>query len=171
MLEAAASGVLAQPIELRTSKAGRSYANLSLAIDGGHDENDKPVTTWLRAAVFGETAELLARTATKGCKIYCEGALSLNSWTASDGTQKTGLSMACWKAEKIGASAIGRNRKRNADTFKDGAERQRGAAVAAESFRQPGSQAAYQLRATSFETEPHTRPRPKIQGLNDDLPW
>jgi hypothetical protein len=49
--------------------------------------------------------------------------------------------------------------------------REKGHAVAAESFRQPESQAAYQLRAASFEPEPHTRPRPKIQGLNDDLPW
>jgi single-strand DNA-binding protein len=166
MLEAAASGVLAMPIELKTSRAGKPYANLSLAIDAGQDEHGKPLTTWLRCAVFGEVAELLARTAQKGCKIYCEGALSLNTWTGNDGAQKTGLSMACWKAMKIGASAIGKNRRQ----FKE-----KGHAVASE------SQAARQLRATSFAVESaperYQRERPRVVGRDDfddsldDLPF
>jgi hypothetical protein len=34
------------------------------------------------------------------------------SWTGSDGEHKTGLNVACFKAEKIGASAIGKNREK-----------------------------------------------------------
>ena len=152
MLEAAASGVLAQPIELKTSRAGKPYAQLALALDGGTDEEGRKLTTWLRATVFGETAELLARTATKGCKIYAEGALSLNSWAdKATGETKSGLSMACWKAEKIGTSAIGKNRPKR--------KIEKGHTAAAETFRQPG-QAERQLRATAFAIDGPSDPMP-----------
>jgi single-strand DNA-binding protein len=148
------------PIELKTSRAGKPYANLSLAIDGGHDEDGERITTWLRCAVFGEVAELLAKTAVKGCKVYVEGALSLNTWTSADGTTKTGLNLAAWKAQVIGASAIGKNRER----------------------RIKNEGAARQLKATSFavesapmpDLEPYRREKPRIMGrddFNDPLPF
>lgn len=118
-----------------------------MAVNIGQDEDGKPLTQWIRCAVFGEIAELLARTAQKGDKVYVEGQLSMNTWTGNDGAQKTGLNLAAWKAQKIGASAIGKNRQ----------HRERGHAVAADSFRQSAeSQAERQLRATE---------------LNDPLPF
>jgi len=54
----------------------------------------------------------------------------LNIWQSRDGEQRTGLSMACWRAQKIGASAIGKNRRKSGQ---DGAEPQlRGTAFAGE---------------------------------------
>ena len=75
MLEAAASGTLGSDVELKTSRNGNPYANLSLAVNQGEDENGKAITQWVRCAVFGEVAELLASTAHRGDKVYVEGAL------------------------------------------------------------------------------------------------
>jgi single stranded DNA-binding protein len=164
-IEAATAGVLAGDVELKTSRTGKPYANLSLAIDAGQDDEGRKLTTWLRCTVFNETAELLARTAQKGSKIYCEGKLSLSEWQdKTTGAQRHGLSLAAWKAQVVGASAIGRNRKRreSGDTFKDGAARQlKGASFAIESAPMP-------------ESQPYRRERPRIIGrddFNDELPW
>ena len=59
-------------------------------------------------ALFGETAQRLAQALHKGDRVYVEGTIKLNSWTGKDGVERTGLSVAAQKAEKLGA--IGRNR-------------------------------------------------------------
>ena len=59
-------------------------------------------------AVFGETAERLCQALHKGDRVYVEGTLRLSEWTGRDGEKRTGLSVAAWKAEKLGV--IGRNK-------------------------------------------------------------
>jgi single-stranded DNA-binding protein len=59
-------------------------------------------------AVFGEAAERLCAALEKGNKVYVEGTLRLSEWTGKGGEKRTGLSVAAWKAEKLGA--IGRNK-------------------------------------------------------------
>ena len=110
-------------------------------------EDGKQLTQWLRVAIFGELAQEFSERAAKGDRCYVEGQLTLNTWSdKSSGATKSGLSLAAWKCEKL--PAIGRNRQ----------FREKGHAVAADSFRQPGSQAERQLRATDFT-------------LNDPLPF
>ncbi len=129
-IEAATAGVLAGDIELKTSRNGNPFINFSLAVNQGNDEDGKPITQWVRVACFGQIAEQLAARARKGDKLYVEGALTLTSWAdKATGTERYGLKLAAWKAEKVGASAIGKNRP----------PRPKGT-----SFE---SQAAYQLRA------------------------
>jgi single-strand DNA-binding protein len=62
---------------------------------------------WVQIAVFGETAEQLAGCLSKADRVYVEGRLQLNRWQ-KDGQERSGLSVAAWKAEKLGA--IGRNK-------------------------------------------------------------
>ena len=62
---------------------------------------------WVQIAVFGETAEHLAGSLKGGDRIYVEGRLKLNRWE-KDGEQRAGLSVAAWRAEKLGA--IGRKK-------------------------------------------------------------
>ena len=109
-IEAAFVGSLRREVEIKTSKSGKPWASLSVAIDTGEETTDghaKP--QWVRVAVFGETATRLAGAA-KGTRLYVEGTLSLDYWTDKDGGERHGLNVAAWKCEKIGASAIGRNK-------------------------------------------------------------
>jgi len=101
-IEAAFIGRVGKEPELKTSSAGKAWAAFTCAV--GSDDD----TQWIRVAVFGDCAEQLADNLAKGDRVYCEGRLKLDSWTAKDGQQRTGLSVAAWKAEKLGQ--IGRNR-------------------------------------------------------------
>ena len=101
-IESAFIGRVGSELELRTSNAGKPWARFSVAV-GREDE-----TQWISVAVFGETAERLCQALHKGDRVYVEGTLRLSEWTGRDGEKRTGLSVAAWKAEKLGA--IGRNK-------------------------------------------------------------
>lgn len=111
-LEAAAQGTVSQDgIELRSAKNGTSFASFSIAIaTGKQDDAGKNLLTWLRVTAFGEAAEILARRAKKGARIYAEGRLELSEWVARDGVKRSGLNLTAWKCELIGAANIGRNK-------------------------------------------------------------
>jgi single-strand DNA-binding protein len=100
-IESAFIGRVATEPELRTSSAGKPWARFTVAV--GQDDD----TQWAQVAVFGDTAEHLAGSLKKGDRVYVEGRLKLNRWE-KDGEQKSGLSVAAWKAEKLGQ--IGRNK-------------------------------------------------------------
>ena len=103
-IEAAFIGRLGQDPELKTSAAGKPWARLHLAV--GTDAE----TQWISVAIFGEIAERLCATLHKGDKVYVEGTLRLTEWAGRDGEKRVSLSVAAWKADKLGA--IGRNRPR-----------------------------------------------------------
>ena len=58
-IEAAFWGVLGNDPELKTSKSGKAFAQMSIVVTTGQDDNG-PVSQWLRVTCFGETAERLA---------------------------------------------------------------------------------------------------------------
>ena len=95
-IEAALFGTLGRDAELKTSKSGRSYLRLNVACGEGE------ATQWITAMVFDESAIAVADKLVKGARVYLEGKLSLNEWTASDGT---GLSVLSWHCR---LSQIGR---------------------------------------------------------------
>ena len=64
----------------------------------------------VRTVCFGAVAEQLAPTLQKGDRLYVEGNLRLDRWKNDAGEERSGLSVAARKLEKVGASAIGRNR-------------------------------------------------------------
>ena len=135
-IEAACWGSIGSEIELRTSKAGKPFVNFNLAVVVGQDENGKPVSQWVRVAIFGDLAQQFAERASKGDRCYVEGSLSLNTWQGNDGQTKVGLNLAAWHCEKL--PAIGQNRQ----------FREKGHAVSAHSFKQP-----------------YQREKPKVMGL------
>jgi single-stranded DNA-binding protein len=109
-IECAFFGLLAKEPELKTSKSGKPWASISVGVDTGDvDDSGGTKLQWLRVAVFGEAASRLAG-AQKGTRLYIEGTLTLDHWEGKDGEAKHGLSVAAWKCERIGASAIGRQR-------------------------------------------------------------
>jgi hypothetical protein len=56
--------------------------------------------------VFGTSVDEVAALE-PGAKLYCEGTISMNSWTAADGKEKHGLSVSSWRA---GPPQIGRHK-------------------------------------------------------------
>ncbi len=103
-IECAYFGSLARDAELKTAKSGKPWASLLVMVDTGEEK-----AQLVQTAVFGETAEKLDG-APKGTRVYCEGTLKTSTWNAADGEVKHGLSCAAFKCERVGSSAIGRNR-------------------------------------------------------------
>jgi single-strand DNA-binding protein len=98
-IEAALFGTLGRDAEPKTSKTGKPYLRLNVACGEGD------ATQWVSAMVFDERAIAVADKLVKGARVYLEGKLSLNEWTTSDGSTRTGLSVLSWHCR---LSQIGR---------------------------------------------------------------
>ncbi len=101
-IECAFEGTLGRDPELKTSKAGKSFASLALAVTTGKGDDGGEVTTWVRTTCFGETAEEIAAVAKKGDRIYCEGTLTMSQWNDAQGEVKHGLNVAAWRCKPLG---------------------------------------------------------------------
>ena len=114
-IETAFIGIVARDLELKRSRNDKSYTTLNVGIATGNLTDDgKQETQWVRVACFGEVAERIAATVTKGDKVYCEGSMRLERWTTHDGLARADLNCAAWKVEPLGK--IGRNKpKRQID--------------------------------------------------------
>ena len=108
-IESACWGTIGTNPELRTSKSGKPFVNFNLAVTVGQDDDGKPVTQWVRIAIFGDLAQQFAERAANGDRAYVEGSLTLATWEGRDGQTRTGLNLAAWRCEKL--PAIGKNRQ------------------------------------------------------------
>jgi single-strand DNA-binding protein len=110
-IETAFWGVLGNSPELKMSKSGKAFAQMSIVVAVGQGDDGKDLSQWLRVTCFGETAERLAHQAKKGDRVYVEGNLTLNSWAdKATGEARHALNVAAWKCERLGN--IGQNRER-----------------------------------------------------------
>src|SRR6516225_9284096 len=98
-IEAALFGTLGRDAESKTSKNGKPYLRLNVACGEGD------ATQWVNAMVFDDRAIAVASGFVKGARVYLEGKLSLDKWTAQDGTERHGLSVMSWHCR---LSQIGR---------------------------------------------------------------
>jgi single-stranded DNA-binding protein len=62
----------------------------------------------VQVALFGDTVSAVASRLTKGIEVYCEGRLSLRTWTGRDGEAKAGLNLAASEVQPMGQ--IGRRK-------------------------------------------------------------
>jgi single-strand DNA-binding protein len=74
-IQAAFTGKCGQDAELKTSKSGKPWLALHVAVDA---EASEETTTWVRVAVFGQLATELHPELKKGTEVYCEGRLRLD---------------------------------------------------------------------------------------------
>jgi single-stranded DNA-binding protein len=103
-IDCAFFGFLAADAEQRTSQAGKVWVRMRVGV--GKDD----AVQWVSVAVFGKAAET-AGELKKSDRVYCEGAIKLDTWRGQDGIERHGLSVACFKLEKT--HQIGRNKKRS----------------------------------------------------------
>jgi single-stranded DNA-binding protein len=102
-IEAAFFGSLGRDAEAKTSKAGRSYLRLAVRVGDGD------AAQWVNCTVFDDAAVAQPERFTRGSRVYCEGSIKIDAWTAADGTPRTGLSCMSWHCR---LPEIGRNRPR-----------------------------------------------------------
>jgi single-stranded DNA-binding protein len=98
-IECALFGSLGRDAEAKTSKAGKPYLRLNVRVGDGDSGQ------WITATVFD--ANEIADKLVKGTRVYIEGRIALDEWTAQDGVKRHGLSVMSWHCR---LSQIGRNR-------------------------------------------------------------
>lgn len=111
-IECAFFGSAAKPVDVKTSKAGNPYGVVSIGVDTGETRDDgSNALEWIRVTIFAEAVEALAGKVDKGTRLYVEGSGRLERWRGNDGEQRFSLNVTANKIERVGSSAIGRNRK------------------------------------------------------------
>jgi single-stranded DNA-binding protein len=109
-IEVALFGVLGRDAESKVSKSGKAYLRLNIR------SGDGDVAQWINAMIFGDDVPEFAPRLAKGARVYVEGSLKLDEWTAQDGTKRHGLSVMSWHCR---LAEIGRNKpKRESDDSK-----------------------------------------------------
>ena len=84
-------GNLGADPELRTTGAGTSVVNLSLATSRSWKDRDgvqQEKTEWHRIVAFDKRADTLAQYTRKGSKLYVEGSLHYGSYEDKDGVTR-----------------------------------------------------------------------------------
>ena len=85
-------GRLGQDPDVKTTAAGASIANISIATsESWKDKNTgekKERTEWTRVVFFGKLAEIVGRYAKKGTQMYVEGQLRTQKWQDKDGADR-----------------------------------------------------------------------------------
>jgi single-stranded DNA-binding protein len=102
-IDCAFFGFIAADAEARTTQAGKQWVRLRVGV--GKDA----AIQWVSVAVFGKAAEIAAELK-KADRVYCEGAIKLDSWRGNDGAERHSLAVTSFKIEKT--HQIGRNRPR-----------------------------------------------------------
>lgn len=100
-IECAFFGILGRDGERKVSGSGKSYVRLNMRVGDGD------AAQWVNVTAFDPKAIEAAGKLVKGARVYIEGRLSLDEWTAQDGTKRHGLSAVSWHCR---LSEIGRNK-------------------------------------------------------------
>jgi len=79
-------GNLGADPEVKTTKGGKSVAELRLATSMGSGDDSK--TEWHRVVVWDKSADNAAKYLAKGSKVYVEGRLQTRSYEDNDGNTR-----------------------------------------------------------------------------------
>lgn len=85
-------GRLSKDPEVRYTAGEKStaVANFSLAVDRRIRKAESPEADFFNCVAFGKTAEHMEKYWKKGMKAAITGRIEIESWTAKDGTKRTG---------------------------------------------------------------------------------
>lgn len=93
-------GGLGRDPELRFTKSGEPWMNVSMAVNKGKkDDNIPPL--WVKVKMFGPNAELVAEKFKKGDRVEVHGAIDLEEWTGRDGQPMTTLTVRAESVEEF----------------------------------------------------------------------
>lgn len=89
-------GNLTRDIELRFSQNGKPWASFSVAVNEfqrGRDGERSEQTSFLNCKIFGDAAENLAESSSKGTRLMVHGRMRQEEWTDNEGTKRTSYSV------------------------------------------------------------------------------
>ena len=84
-------GRIGQDPECKTSKAGKSYVSLSIAIDDSYKSDSGEwvkVTEWVNCIAFGALADRIARRMRKGYRLLAVGKIKTRKYTDKSGQER-----------------------------------------------------------------------------------
>lgn len=101
-IECAFFGALVRDADSKTSKAsGKAYLRFTVRVGDGDD------ASFVSVRSFDPAALVVADKLVKGARVYCEGKIALDEWTAQDGSKRHGLSVMSFHTH---LAAIGKNK-------------------------------------------------------------
>jgi single-strand DNA-binding protein len=101
-------GNAGQDAEMRSTSAGKSVANFSLAINQSfRDKKDGNVqrVEWVRCVASGKLAEIAERFVTKGKQVFVEGRLQTRRFDDREGSPKTVTEVVVASLRVLGGAA------------------------------------------------------------------
>lgn len=84
-------GRIGKDATLNRISSGDPVCNFSVAVDIGSKQT--PKTMWVECAIYGKRGEALQQYLIKGKEVTVHGRVTLDSFTARDGTPKSGLKL------------------------------------------------------------------------------
>jgi len=100
MNKAILTGNLVRDPELRTTPSGVAVCTFTIAVNGRKPDD----TQFFRITTWRQTAENCQRFLAKGRKVAVTGDVSLNTYTAKDGTTKASLEVNAYEVEFLGGN-------------------------------------------------------------------
>jgi single-strand DNA-binding protein len=105
------TGNLGKDCEVRYQPSGDPICTFSVAVSSGY--GDKKKTTWANCALFGkQAASTLPGYLTQGTSVAISGEVTLDEWSAQDGTKQKSLNVNVIKIDLLGSSQ-GKNAPNN----------------------------------------------------------
>ena len=101
-------GNAGQDAEMKSTSAGKSVANFSLAINQSfHDKKDGNVqrVEWVRCVAWGKLATIAGRFVTKGKQVFVEGRLQTRRFEDREGSPKTMTEVVVASLRVLGGAA------------------------------------------------------------------
>jgi single-stranded DNA-binding protein len=102
-IETAFLGTLGKDAEPKTSKTGKPYLRAGVRVGDGEGAQ------WVNVTAFDPEAIARADNFIKGSRVYVEGRLTLDTWTAEGGEKRSSLSCLSWHCR---LAQIGRNKQK-----------------------------------------------------------
>ncbi len=101
-------GRLVKEAELKSTQSGKNVAIFTLAVDRPFTGQDgKREADFVNCQLWGKSAEVLARTVSKGQRVLVDGRLQIRSYTAKDGSKRYATEVVCNSFEYIERKADG----------------------------------------------------------------
>lgn len=98
-------GNLARDVEIRYLQSGTAVASTAIAVNRkykGSDGTMKDETMFIDITFWGRTAEVANQYLRKGSQVLVEGRLTLEQWTATDGSKRSKHQVAVESLQMLG---------------------------------------------------------------------
>lgn len=116
------AGNLARDIEIRYLPSGTAVATTAIATNRRYkaaDGTQKDETMFIDLTFWGRTAEIANQYLKKGSQVLVEGRLTLEQWTAQDGSKRSKHAIAVETLQMLGSRDSSQGTQNNAPAYSE----------------------------------------------------